>query len=174
MLNENIRHHLALRHRTKQAETCATVGERQSLHREQRPLTIDKLATRLTNIEAEESIIIGVGYGVSPEAFACLQTLAKQLNAKIIGTRPAVDAGLIPHDSMVGQTGISIAPTYYLAFGISGQQLHTVGIAQSRYIVAINTDPTARLCQLADFVVVGDALCVANELLQTLEKQRSA
>ena len=118
--------------------------------------------------------MIGVGYGVNAEAFTALQALAKHLRARIIGTRPAVDAGLIPHDSMVGQTGISIAPTYYLAFGISGQQLHTVGIVQSRYIVAINTDPTARLCQLADFVVVGDALCVANELLQALEKQRSA
>lgn len=173
MLKGDVRLLLAQRHRAKRTTESHTEHPAQPVSRARQNLTVDELAKQLTHRKEDASVMIGVGYGVSPEAFACLQTLAKQLNAKIIGTRPAVDAGLIPHDSMVGQTGISIAPTYYLAFGISGQQLHTVGIVQSRYIVAINTDPTARLCQLADFVVVGDALCVANELLQALEKQRS-
>jgi|GEM_PF-3630184 len=174
MLKGDVRLLLAQRHRAKRTTESHTEHPAQPVSRARQSLTIDELAKQLTHRKEDASIMIGVGYGVNAEAFTALQALAKHLRARIIGTRPAVDAGLIPHDSMVGQTGISIAPTYYLAFGISGQQLHTVGIVQSRYIVAINTDPTARLCQLADFVVVGDALCVANELLQALEKQRSA
>lgn len=174
MLKGDVRLLLAQRHRAKRTTECFTERPTQPVNRAQQQLTIEKLAKQLTALEEDASVIIGVGYGVSPEAFTALQALAKQLHARIIGTRPAVDAGLIPHECMVGQTGISIAPTYYLAFGISGQQLHTVGIEESRYIVAINTDPEARLCQLADYIVVSDAEQAATRLLRILQTKRSA
>lgn len=174
MLKGDVRLLLAQRHRAKRTTESHTEQPTQSVSRARQSLTIDELAKQLTHRKEDASIMIGVGYGVSPEAFTALQALAKHLRARIIGTRPAVDAGLIPHESMVGQTGISIAPTYYLAFGISGQQLHTVGIVRSRYIVAINTDPEARLCHLADYIVVGDAQQVATRLLHLLQTRQSA
>lgn len=175
MHSPNIRSLLALRHRTHGESAPHTAPSTKPHHREPRPLRTEQLAALLMEIDpATESIVLGVGYGVSPTTFSLLQALATRLQAEMIGTRPAVDAGLIPPTRMVGQSGISIAPTYYLAFGISGQQLHTVGIEQSRHIVAINTDPTARLCHMADYVVVDDAHHVVNELLRNLQKRKSA
>lgn len=169
MRSPNIRHLLARRHRAQGAASLTTPPPPQPPQRTPRTLRTEELAALLRTIDpATDPIMLGVGYGVSPTAFTYLQALATRLRAELIGTRPAVDAGLIPRSRMVGQSGISIAPAYYLAFGISGQQLHTVGIEQSRCIVAINTDPEARLCQMADYVVIADAYRVADTLLHTL------
>ena len=169
MRSPNIRHLLARRHRAQGAVSLTTATSPQPPQRTPRTLRTEELAALLRTIDpATDPIMLGIGYGVSPTAFTHLQALATRLRAELIGTRPAVDAGLIPRSRMVGQSGISIAPAYYLAFGISGQQLHTVGIEQSRCIVAINTDPEARLCQMADYVVIADARQVADTLLHTL------
>lgn len=132
----------------------------------QQPITIEELATLIGRRQG--SWVVGVGGGVSREAMSHINRLAEKMNCRIVGTRPAVDNGLINHAQMVGRTGCSIAPDYYLAFGISGDRLHTVGIAQTTHIVAINTDADAPLCHESRWVLAADADTTAKALVELL------
>ncbi len=117
--------------------------------------------------EAEMVVAGGAGMG-DREGWRLIERLAEVLGAAVGGTRPPLDAGWIGEGQMIGQSGVTIRPRLYIGVGISGEMQHTVGIRDAGVVVAINSDPQARIFQEADFGIVGDARKVLPLLIQAL------
>jgi len=126
------------------------------------------VTNEINNIDSAEIIVAG-GRGMqSKEGFELLQKLADKLGGAVGASRLAVEMGLAPKYSQIGQTGKTVTPKLYIACGISGAIQHTVGMENSSKIIAINTDKDAPIFEIADYGYIGDVFDVIPKLIDNL------
>lgn len=143
------------------------------------PAEIDTLV-KIVRQHSEESkinlkaapIIVAGGYGLgTKENFRLIHELAHVLGGEVAGSRAAVDAGFIPHERQVGQTGVTVRPKLYFAIGISGAIQHRAGMQEAKKIIAINTDPDAPIFDVSHYGIVGDAMDVIPKFIDVYKSK---
>jgi electron transfer flavoprotein alpha subunit len=143
------------------------------------PNGIDHLVT-IVEQHREESkvnlkgapVIVAGGYGLgTKENFRLIHELAHTIGGEVAGSRAAVDAGFIPHERQVGQTGVTVRPKLYFAIGISGAIQHRAGMQEAKKIIAINTDPDAPIFDISHYGIVGDAMDAIPKFIEAYKSR---
>ena len=123
------------------------------------------------NLKAAPIIVAG-GYGLGSKGnFKLIYDLAHALGGEVAGSRAAVDAGFVPPDRQVGQTGVTVRPKLYIAVGISGAIQHRAGMQESNKIIAINSDPDAPIFAVSHYGIVGDATEVIPRFIEVFRNK---
>lgn len=143
------------------------------------PDSVDTLVTIVEQHRVENKvnlknapIIVAGGYGMgTKENFKLIHELAHVLGGEVAGSRAAVDAGFIPHERQVGQTGVTVRPKLYFAIGISGAIQHRAGMQDAKKIIAINTDPDAPIFEVSHYGIVGDAMDVIPKFIEAYKSR---
>jgi len=139
----------------------------------------DSVTCVLESVKVEKSvnlkearIIVSGGIGIgSKENFSLIHDFAKAIGGTVGASRAAVDAGFIPRDHQVGQTGTTVRPKLYIAAGISGAVQHRAGMAESNKIIAINSDPNAPIFEIAHYGIVGDLNEVIPKFIKAFKEK---
>jgi electron transfer flavoprotein alpha subunit len=134
----------------------------------------DKVGKESVDVAGAEFIVSGGRGLMAKENFALLEELAEELGAVVGGSRSAVDAGWLPQDRQVGQTGKTVRPKIYIACGISGAIQHLVGMQDSDVVIAINRDPEAPIFEVATYGIVGDLFQVVPALSARIRELKQA
>ncbi len=135
-------------------------------------INIVKDVTKKANL-ADAHVIVCGGKGLGDaEGFKLIHELANTIGASVGGTRDVIEAGWLPHELQIGQTGETVTPKIYFAIGVSGAIQHVVGMKNSELIIAINNDPNAPIFEVATYGIVGDAHEVVPKLIEQLKQLR--
>jgi len=143
------------------------------------PVDSDKLVTIIEQYREESKvnlkaapIIVSGGYGLgTKQNFQLIHDLAHAIGGEVAGSRAAVDAGFIPPERQVGQTGVTVRPKLYIAVGISGAIQHRAGMQEAKKIIAINSDPDAPIFQVSHYGIVGDAMDILPKFIEAYKNK---